>query len=294
MVGGGDGGEVDGRTRAKHPHRPCVIVTRKRRRARLPVPRSLRRAMSALLSLARRSRVATRRARRVRRPVTRLRAVREPERGGIAAAAGTRRVSSSDPDRPPTRLALREGACARPSRVPRSDLSVRADSTKRSSRPGRGGAFRARPRHQEGTSRRCTARSSAAASPTSRKHRTFPRDAALADNFVVCTSEVIDTKVTADGTGAKLVVRLHDGRLVETVVIGHARRDPRRPPSPPDATPCASRPKSGARWDAPLRDGHDGPREPHRGRDCRTGVARADWSALRRGNVARWHGRTPR
>lgn len=43
----------------------------------------------------------------------------------------------------------------------------------------------------------------------------------LSDNFAVTTSEVIEHKVTSDGTGAKMVVRLHDGALVETVVIGH-------------------------------------------------------------------------
>ena len=35
------------------------------------------------------------------------------------------------------------------------------------------------------------------------------------------TSEVVEHKATSDGTGAKIVVRLHDGALVETVVIGH-------------------------------------------------------------------------
>ena len=45
----------------------------------------------------------------------------------------------------------------------------------------------------------------------------------LRDNFTVCTSEVVETKTTEDGSGAKMVVRLHDGKLVETVVIGHSR-----------------------------------------------------------------------
>ena len=45
----------------------------------------------------------------------------------------------------------------------------------------------------------------------------------LRDNFTVCTSEVVETKTTEDGSGAKMVVKLHDGKLVETVVIGHSR-----------------------------------------------------------------------
>ena len=45
----------------------------------------------------------------------------------------------------------------------------------------------------------------------------------LRDNFTVCTSEVVETKTTEDGSGAKMVVKLHDGKLVETVVIGHWR-----------------------------------------------------------------------
>ena len=43
----------------------------------------------------------------------------------------------------------------------------------------------------------------------------------LSGSFAVTTSEVVEHKVTSDGTGAKFVVRLHDGALVETVVIGH-------------------------------------------------------------------------
>ena len=45
----------------------------------------------------------------------------------------------------------------------------------------------------------------------------------LKENFTVCTSEVVETKTTEDGSGAKMVVKLHDGKLVETVVIGHSR-----------------------------------------------------------------------
>ena len=45
----------------------------------------------------------------------------------------------------------------------------------------------------------------------------------LKDNFTVCTSEVVETKTTEDGSGAKMVVKLHDGKLIETVVIGHSR-----------------------------------------------------------------------
>ena len=129
------------RTRAENVSAPARALSsrEKRRRARHPrgPPRSLRPARCRRFSrLARRSRVATRRARRVRAPRRRVsRAVREPERGGgIAAAAGTRRVSSSDPDSPADATwRLRVGAAApRPSRVPRSDLSVRADPPKRS------------------------------------------------------------------------------------------------------------------------------------------------------------------
>ena len=92
-------------------------------------------------------------------------------------------------------------------------------------RPGRGGAFRAhhgiKKVHVASLYREIFRRSKP---DFSEAPDVSARDAALfADNFVVCTSEVIDTKVTADGTGAKLVVRLHDGRLVETVVIGHRR-----------------------------------------------------------------------
>jgi sorting nexin-8 len=45
----------------------------------------------------------------------------------------------------------------------------------------------------------------------------------LKENFTVCTSEVVETKTTEDGSGAKMVVKLHDGKLIETVVIGHSR-----------------------------------------------------------------------
>ena len=45
----------------------------------------------------------------------------------------------------------------------------------------------------------------------------------LRDNFTVCTSEVVETKTTEDGSGAKMVVKLRDDSFVETVVLGHWR-----------------------------------------------------------------------
>ena len=154
---GGRGGEGEGvelATGKRIRTRPCVTVTRKTTTRVILVvrPAPPPRAMSALPRPARRSRVATRRARRVRARRRRV-CICEPERGGVAAAAGTRRVSSSDPDSPADATwRLREGAQLRPSRVPRSDLSVRADPQAQPPRPGRG-AFRARPRHQEGARR---------------------------------------------------------------------------------------------------------------------------------------------
>ena len=152
---------------------------------------------------------------------TRLRAVREP----IAAAADTRLVSDPDSstDAP---WRLREGAQLRPSRVPRSNPGARADPPKRSlldldavERFARDHGIKKV--HVASLYREIFRRGRP---DFSGAPDVSARDAALfADNFVVCTSEVIDTKVTADGTGAKLVVRLHDGRLVETVVIGHRR-----------------------------------------------------------------------
>mmetsp|Transcript_37005 Transcript_37005/g.80617 ORF Transcript_37005/g.80617 Transcript_37005/m.80617 type:complete len:436 (-) Transcript_37005:177-1484(-) len=43
----------------------------------------------------------------------------------------------------------------------------------------------------------------------------------LAQNFVLTTSTVVEHKPAADDKGAKLVVRLQNGRLVETVIIKH-------------------------------------------------------------------------
>ena len=172
---------------------------------------------------------------------TRLRAVREPERVGIAAAADACRVSDPDSsaDAP---WRLREGAQLRPSRVPRSNPGARADPPKRSlldldavERFARDHGIKKV--HVASLYREIFRRGRP---DFSGAPDVSARDAALfADNFVVCTSEVIDTKVTADGTGAKLVVRLHDGRLVETVVIGH-RRDSSASPSALRNTVCVS------------------------------------------------------
>jgi len=43
----------------------------------------------------------------------------------------------------------------------------------------------------------------------------------LLDNFVLCTSSVVEVKRQEEGKGAKLVVKLQDGMLVETVIINH-------------------------------------------------------------------------
>lgn len=169
---------------------------------------------------------------------TRLRAVRE----AIAAAADTRLVSDPDSstDAP---WRLREGAQLRPSRVPRSNPGARADPPKRSlldldavERFARDHGIKKV--HVASLYREIFRRGRP---DFSGAPDVSARDAALfADNFVVCTSEVIDTKVTADGTGAKLVVRLHDGRLVETVVIGHRRDSSASAPAALRNTVCVS------------------------------------------------------
>lgn len=46
----------------------------------------------------------------------------------------------------------------------------------------------------------------------------------LTDNFVQTTSKVMEVKWSDDGKGAKLVIQLADGLIVETVIINHSHR----------------------------------------------------------------------
>ena len=116
----------------------------------------------------------------------------------------------------------------------------------------------------------------------------------LRDNFTVCTSEVVETKTTEDGSGAKMVVRLHDGKLLETAATALA---PPRDDGDGDETRgdgedadvsdgaknkvfrntvCVSSQAGCAMGCTFWRDRHPGPYgQPHRGRDMRAGLARA-------------------